>query len=29
VGALALYLDANPIVLLVRLESLYTSKRDK
>lgn len=26
VGALALYLDANPVVLLLRLESLYTSK---
>lgn len=26
VGALALYLDANPVVLLLRLESLYTGK---
>lgn len=29
VGALALYLDANPVVLLLRLESLYTSRRDE
>lgn len=26
VGALALYLDANPVVLLLRLENLYTNK---
>lgn len=29
VGALALYLDANPVVLLLRLESLFSSKRDE
>jgi FtsH-binding integral membrane protein len=28
-GALALYLDANPIFLLLRLESLAASKRDE
>ena len=27
-GALALYLDANPVVLLLRIESLLASKRD-
>lgn len=28
VGALALYLDANPVVLLLRLEDLHASKRN-